>query len=201
MALEDITAKILAKAQEQAERTLSEAEDEISRITERTTARIGKAEAGALEKMTVEAASAEERVVASAQLEAKMETLSARQKVIDTALDAAVETLANTDETASLSFLERMLLKAPFEGEAELIVSATDMNLVRRNLDKLQSALSSAGGTLRLRLSENTRELGGGFVLRQGKIEFNASLRAIRRSHEEELRQAASALLFPSSSG
>jgi V/A-type H+-transporting ATPase subunit E len=196
MALEDITSKILAKASQEAESILEEQRRESERLKQEARARIERSKASALEKAAAAAHSAEERIVAGAELQAKKETLAARQQAIDAVIDAALQQLRDADEETALAFFEQMLVKAPFDGEAELLVSKKDRRLVERELGTLQTALKRAGSKLVLRLSTETRSMDGGFVLRQGKVEVNASLASIKRSRQEELRSAASSLLF-----
>lgn len=196
MALEDITSKIAAKANREAERILDEVRRECEELRTEAQSGIEKRTAAALERATAEAASAEERLVAAAELDAKKRELTARQEAITAVLDKAIEALAEADEVTYVALLQTMLRQASFDGEADLFVSKKDYGLVQRNLATLQGAIDQAGSSLKLKLSQEPRELGGGFVLRQGKIEFNASPSSIKRSREEELRAAASEILF-----
>ena len=182
MALEDITDKIIAKGRHEAQEILDDARRECDELKQKTEARLDARIAAALERAEAEAHTAEERIVASAELDAKKHELAARQEAITQVLDRAIEKLTLSDEKTHLAFLQGKLEQAPFHGEAELIVSEKDHQFIKANLSALQTALEKAGRTLTIRLSSETREMGGGFVLRQGKIEFNASFASIRRS-------------------
>jgi V/A-type H+-transporting ATPase subunit E len=198
MALEDITAKIIARAEEEAQGILDIARRESDELKKKAEKRIEAEMTAAVERAEGAARAAEERIVAAAELDAKKRELAARQEAISKVLDSALEKLTEADEETYMSFLKAKLQEVPSSGEAELIVSEKDRPAVEANLPVLQSAVDQTGRTLKLRLSSDTRELGGGFVLRQGKIEFNASLSSIRRSQEEKLRSMASTLLFVS---
>lgn len=200
MALEDITARILAKAGEEADGILSEAEEKVKRQTTEATDRIQRQMDSADERAASEADALIARIIAAADLDAKKAVLSARQDIITTAIEKAIGAMGSTEEGDYLDFLVNLLRESPVEGEAEVVVSNSDRAFMKANLASIQHRLETAGKTLRLRLSEETREIGGGILLRQGKIEYNASLPAIRRAREEELRALAAQILFPEDS-
>lgn len=192
MAVNDITDRILDRARRQVDEVVAAARAEADRLRAAAGERTVAAAAAAAETVAAEAAAAERRIVAAAEMEARQESLAAMQQAIDRALGAAVDTLAEADEKPYLAFLERLLRQNPFTGPVELVVSDNDADIVTRNLSRLQAAAPGAEITV----AEDHPPLRGGFILRRGKVEFNASLDAIRRGREEDLRAAASVLLF-----
>ncbi len=197
MALEDITSRILERAREQADKTLAKARKEADELKRETSTRVERASTSAYGKATEEAKAAAARIVASAESEANKAILSAKQDSITAAIDRAVEELRQRDEAGYLDLLAGLLAEIPFDTEAEMIVSQADRRFLETNLESLQKRLSGSGKKLRLSLSDETRDIGGGILLKMGKIEFNASLPAVRRAKEEELRAVAARILFP----
>lgn len=197
MPLADITSRILERARAAAAEILSEARRETEAALREVSERLERDNARYAERVAAEARAVEQRAVATARLDAKKETLAARQEMIDAVLVEAMRNLSTADETVYVGFLRARLLAAPMRGDVEIAVDDDDRARVEKHLPALQEALRSAGRDLTLHLAAPGTSMSGGFVLRQGRIEFNASLNAIRRSQEEEMRAMASSLLFP----
>jgi V/A-type H+-transporting ATPase subunit E len=197
MPLADITARILERARGEADEILAEARNESEAKLREVGERLERDQTRDAERVAAEARAVEERAVAGAQLEAKKETLAARQDLIDAVLGEAMRSLSSADESVYVDFLRSRILAAPMRGDVEIVVDDSDRARIEKHLPALQEAIDAAGRDLKLRLGPPGRAVHGGFVLRQGRVEFNASLDAIRRSQEEELRAAAAAMLFP----
>jgi len=197
MAIDDITTRILAEAKDAAEKILAEARTDVDAVKKDAARRMEESKHTAEHKANQEANSLEERIIAGAELESKKSILAARQSAITSAIDRAVESLRSMSETDYINFISTVLSDAPIESEAEIIVSKRDREILEKNLPILQRQLESSGKKIRLNLANETREIGGGVLLRTGKIEYNASLPAIRRGLEEELRSVAVSILFP----
>lgn len=198
MALEDITARILDKAHQEANRLLQQAEERVRAEKETSASKLAHEVVEAEQKAAEEAKAAHGRIVAAAHLEARKQELVAKRNLITEAVDAALKRIAGADEDTYVTFLTKLLMESPLRGKAELIVSERDLRMMHRRLPEIQRTLERAGLDLSLRLSTEPRAIEGGFVLRQERIEFNASLAAIKRFREQELRSTASAVLFGS---
>ncbi len=196
MPLDDITSRILQRARDEADAILAEAKAAAERRRKETEEALERERQAAETAAAAAAEAAEARVVAAAETLAKREKLVAMQRLLDEVLDETLATVVEGGPGKYLGFLRQLLLKAPMQGEAELLVSEKDAGLLKEHLDSLQRALDEAGRGLRLRLSEEHPAIRGGLILRQGKIEYNASLEAIRRTREEELRSEAARRLF-----
>ena len=197
MALDDITTRIISEAKDAAEELLAEAKAEVDQIKKQAEKRLTESKKVSKQKAELEAHSIEKRMVASAELDARKSLLTAKQSAITSAIDRAVENLRSMNETEYIDFVAAVLSEAPIESETEIVAAKRDREILERNLPKLQKHLESAGKKFHLTLAADTREIGGGVVLRTGKIEYNASLPAIRRGMEEELRSVAASILFP----
>ncbi|MBN1425857.1 hypothetical protein JXA88_15010 [Candidatus Fermentibacteria bacterium] len=196
MALEDITRRIVSAAQQEADALLSQAQQRADDLKREAAERLAHEIVSAEQRAVEEAAARHARLTATAQLEGRKQELAARRALVSSAVDQALARLAKADEETYAAFLLGILLQAPFEGEADILVSAKDRDLLQRRLSHFQRELDRAGRGLTLRPSPETREIDGGFVLRQGRIEYNASLAAIKRFREHDLRAAANEALF-----
>ncbi len=192
------------------QKILDDAEAEVSR-REREAARQrglildeARTEAEALAARTVEEAKRRatailERATASGELESRKLLLAAKQHMIRQAVDNAVRTLAELPDEDYRRVLESMLVRAASDlggGEIEVIVSKDDRERVT------QAFLDSVGhhedlaGRISFQLAAESRETGGGFVLRKGRIESNATFPALARARQEDLGALAGELLF-----
>jgi V/A-type H+-transporting ATPase subunit E len=196
MALEDITSRILDKARQEADRLVQEAQERAAGEKEKVAQHLAHEIVLAEQKAADEAKAAHERIVASAQLEARKQELVAKRNLIGEAVDQALARIAEADEDTYFTFLTKLLAESPFRGKAELIVSSRDRRITQRRLPEIQRTLERAGVDLILHLADQPRAMEGGFVLRQERIEYNASLAAIKRFREQELRSAAATVLF-----
>ncbi len=196
MALEDITSRILGKAGAEAEAILAQARERASRRKEETSQRIAHEVALATRAAQEEAKAHYERLVASAHLEARKRELEAKRALIDEAVDAALASIPTQGEERYLAFLQKLLLEAPLTGVVEVLVAPKDRALLERRLGSLQQALRDAGRDLTLRLADDARDIDGGLILRQGRIEYNASLAAMKRFRQQVLREGATRALF-----
>ncbi|MCU0612104.1 MAG: V-type ATP synthase subunit E [Candidatus Eisenbacteria bacterium] len=196
MALEDITTRIVVKARQEADTLLRAATERAEHLKAEASRRLARETDQARQKAEEESRGHHARIVATAQLEARKHELVVKRDLITQAVDRALAGIPSAGEERYAHFLRRVLLTAPIRGEADLIVAPRDHAFLRRMLPEFQRELDNAGRGLTLRLSPETREIEGGFVLRQGKIEYNASLAAIKRFREQDLRSAATAALF-----
>lgn len=196
MPLDDITTRILAAAQQEADSLLSAAQQRADDLKREAAARLAREAAAAEQRANEESTARHARMVASAQLEGRKQELAAKRALVSSAVDQALARIAASDEETYAAFLTKIMLQAPIQGEAEIVVAPKDHDLVRRMLPRFQGELDKAGRGLTLRLAPPHAGIAGGFVLRQGRIEYNASLAAIRRFRDAELHAVAADVLL-----
>lgn len=123
----------------------------------------------------------------SAQMEGKQLLLGEKQHCIDEAFARALETLRALPQEEYVALLGR-LARQNGSGSEELILSTADRAAFG---EAVVHAANSDGG--HFVLSSQTRELGGGVVLRQGNVEIDCSfpsqLRALRQTYAGEVAQ------------
>lgn len=196
MGLEEIVSGILQKAQREAQALVEEAERAAAARREEVGRALDQQMRQTEQRARDEARALEARLAASAHLEARKQELAAKRSLVDQAVDLAFQRILQLDEERYVAFLVKLLSRAPMRGQVELVVSQRDRRLLEPRLDAIQAQLKRAGADLVLTLSGTPGVMDGGFILRQGKVEYNASLGAIRRAMEEELRRVAAASLF-----
>ena len=171
--IEKITARIAA-----------DAEKEIAAVREAADSRIAQIRAG-YEKKADEAyqehlrtglRDAEQyasRIERTAQLEAKKEVLGLRQEMVSEAFRLAEKKLTEMPEAQYIEYLTRKACETGFSGEAQLVMSEKDKAAVGQ---KVADAVNAACAEGKVTLAEETREMLGGFILRQGNVEVNCTV-------------------------
>jgi len=195
MALEDLIAKINHEAEEQAAGIGKEADEEAEALKTKRRAEIGK-EAEQIAHRGDSAADSERgRILSLASLEARKRVLAARQEAIGQVIDEALKRIRSLPAEEYFALLEKGILSIDdIEGEQELILSQEDKNRLPSDfLDRVNPRLRE---DCNISLSEETREIGGGFILRKGKMEENFSLVALLQEMRNDLEIEIAKALF-----
>ena len=120
------------------------------------------------------------------QLERRQCLLAERQRCIDLAFEQAASQLRTLPQEQYVQVLAHITAETG-TGSEELIFSPADREAVGAQVTERASALKPGAA---FRLSAETRETGGGVVLKAGDIEYNctfpAQLRALRQSMAAE---------------
>lgn len=198
-------------------RILDDAENTVKEIRARATADALAIEAEYTER--AEAAAAEilakgkkladercERLGGVAALEARKMLLRTKQQMIDNAFLEAVEKLSVCSEEEYIETLTKLALSATISGNEEIIFSEADRakygKAVVAQVNKSLSGdniLKSAGKFIRgegLKLSDETREIKGGLILKEGSLEIDASFETIVSHLRDDLSADVANILF-----
>ena len=185
-----------------AARIVSDAQQEASALKEETQARAAELKDAAerhaaelrrtfLAEGEAEAEKQYALLIASAETDAKKETLRVKQDLLNEAFDRAVLYLRNLDRERYVRLLSGLAQKASETGHEEIILNAADR---AQYGEALMEEIRRLG--LDLTLSEETRPIVGGLILSQGRIEVNCALDRLAALHRSELAGDAARLLF-----
>ena len=133
-----------------------------------------------------------QRLGRTARLEAKKSVLNMKQEAVTRAFDLAREKLAGLPEADYVAFLAREASEAAITGQEEVILSEKDRaacgakaaNAAKRGLDGC------------LTLSDETRPMTGGLILKQGDIEVNCTVDTLLDLSRSELAARVAEVLF-----
>ena len=196
MSLESILEHISKEVEAQRDEILKDAREKREAMLEqaRETAR---KEAQALEQRGQDDARARhERIVTLARLESRKRLLAAKQKVMESAFSEALRSLADLPRPQYLELLKGMLL-ASASGTEEVILSRRDRDALGEELVREGNrTLEAASRPGQLRLSAETREITGGFILAGDRVEVNMSFDSALGRVREELEPEVAAVLF-----
>ena len=220
--IEKITARIEADTQAEIDRILGEARGKADEIREKYRARAEAEAASQSARNKKSACEREERLVSVAQMEARKVILSAKQEMVEKAYDLALEKLIGMPEEEYEKVLTALMVRASSSGREEVIFSAKDREragkaavkhaneiLARGSGPELPEGKSGAvpgkaagvsamsHGTAMLTVSEETRNISGGFILKEGNIEVNCTFETLVRLQKAETSGAVARQLFP----
>ena len=191
--IEKITARIAADAQQEIA-AVKEAAD--SRIADIRAGYEKKAEEAYEEQLRAGLRDAEQyasRIERTAQLESKKEVLALRQEMVSEAFRLAETKIAAMDEQQYISYLTRKACETGFKGEAQMIMSEKDKAAVGQ---KVADAVNTACPEAKLTLADETKEMLGGFILRQGNVEMNCTVDIILELIRGEAAAEVAKVLF-----
>lgn len=138
-----------------------------------------------------------ERLMSRAQLDARNEILLAKQEAIDKVFQNAVDRIKQMSDKDYLDFIEKMFLENSSTGEEEIIFSEMDKARIQPSfITVLNDKLNSMGKKGLIRISDETRDIGSGFILTQGGLEINCSIESQIRLLRDSLEGDIANLLF-----
>ena len=225
--IEKITAKIAQDAQAEIGRLMAETDERVKAIQAEAQAQAQR-EAGEIEARGKAAASERlERLSSAAQMERRKLGLAAKQEVLGEAFALALERLCSLPEKEHIALLTKLALEAASSGKEQLIFSQKDRAKVGKQVvmavnDALlkerapglpEEVTKSRMGTLMdklihnttaivtgagLTLSEQTREIKGGFIMVDGDVEINCAFETLVRLQREQVEKQVADALFQS---
>lgn len=217
--IEKITGRISADAKAEADRVIAEARAEAEKIAAKYQAQADAEAADLAAKNKRSAAEREERLVSVAQMEARKVQLAAKQEMVEKTYALALEKLCAMPEERYVEVLAELLVQASSTGREEVIFSPADRERVAKaavskaneRLNKpaeqpkggsmvgniLGKVTAKAKSTPQLTVSQETREIRGGFILKDENVEVNCTFDTLVRLQKVETAGAVAKKLFP----
>ena len=190
--IEKITRLIQSEAQAEMDAVMEKARTEAAEITVRYQSQ-AKAAAADLEfKNQKNAAEHEERLISVAQMESRKVTLQVKQEMVEKAYELALKKLCSMGDDQYIEVLKHLMLKASASGREEVIFSAE----IRETIGKAAVEQVNQATGKNLVLSEETRLIPGGFILKDGNIEVNCAFDTLVRLERAETAGMVAKKLF-----
>ena len=133
-----------------------------------------------------------EHLNGSSQLACRQRVLAAKQQLIDEAFARTAQALAALPQADYIDLLAALAAENG-SGDEELLLSKTDRDAVGAAVVEAANAKKPGAA---FRLSEETRDTGGGLVLRRDRVELNCSFTEKLRQLRQEESSAVAQLLF-----
>ena len=194
--IENITREILQEAEESAASELQEARAKADEVVEKAREEVAELSAKAHAKADADAKAFVERAEAEAESYSKRAVLLAKSDIIKSVLSKAKEKFLSASPSDYFAKLLSLIEKSVMKGDGEMILSAKDKARIPSDFAaKADAAAKKAGGSLKL--SSETADISGGFILRYGGIDINSSIDAIMNDRQTEFEDAVRQALWP----
>ena len=191
--LEKITERIAADARARAEEIVAEGKAQAAEIAAEYQSRADAVLEQERARTETLAAQTAQRAEAAGALEGRKWILGAKQKLVEDTFTLALGKLCSLPKEEYTDMLTQMLTKAAQGGE-EVIFNQGDRARVGKEVVTAANA-KLAGG--QLTLSETTRDIKGGFILKSGPVELNCALETLVEQEKEAMSAVVAARLFP----
>lgn len=177
--------RILTDAEEEARRITVTAKSDEEAILNVAIMKAEKEKAAYMEHAKAEAEKARAKEISGAEMSAKKLILSQKQNILEEVISEAMKSLSDLGDSDYLAVIDEMLDRAEMSTGCEIIVSMADKA-------RLKGFIESKG----LKVSDETREIAGGFIVKKGDIEYNYSFESILAVEHEQIEQIAAEILF-----
>ena len=189
--LEKIVARMEADTRAECDALTASAAENAAAILRDCRAQADAVARDSRQRAEAQAAEHLEHLNGSSQLACRQKVLAAKQQLIDEAFAGAAQRLSSLPQAEYIDLLAA--LAAENGSDEELLLSAKNREAVGPAVVKAANARKAGAA---FRLSEETRETGGGLVLRRGRVELNCSFTEKLRQLRQEESSAVARLLF-----
>ena len=190
--LEKIVARMEADTQAACDALAASAAENAAAILRDCQAQADAVTRDSAQRAEAQAAEHLEHLNGSSQLACRQRVLAAKQQLIDEAFARAAQALAALPQAEYVDLLAALAAENG-SGDEELLLSAHDRETVGAAV--VDAANAKRPGTA-FRLSDETRDTGGGLVLRRDRVELNCSFTEKLRQLRQEESFAVAKLLF-----
>lgn len=188
---EKIIAHIEADAQAQADAVLGEARQRCEAIKARFDEKAARLYSDRIREGVKACQDQEDSALRISRMEARKSVLSVKQEMVEKSFDLAVQQIVALPDEKYTAFLANLVKKAGPVGDEEIILNAADRARVGEALIK---AVNADGA--KMKLSDETRDIKGGLILRRGSIETNCSVELLVELCRGELSAKLADVLF-----
>ena len=195
--IENLIGKINEKAEASCEERLAGVRHQADEIRREYRTRGEAAAQQILDKANAQAALDVQRAGGNDTLERSKRILAAKHAMLNAAFERARSKLTNQDQAGRLNFDVKILPKADAAGDEEVILNRRDHDeMGEAVVEAFNRCLASAGLPAKMTLSDECREIDGGFVLKRDRIETDCSISSVLAQMRNELTDDVVKVLF-----
>ncbi|MHC4289927.1 MAG: V-type ATP synthase subunit E, partial [Planctomycetota bacterium] len=174
MNAEQVVQKILAEANAEAEKIVSDARAKAADQGDQLDTQVAEFEATTARLANEAAEDKLQRMLAGARMTNTKQTLAAKVAILDSVFTKAKAAVNQMPDDEYLALMTALMKKAIETGDEEVIVGKNETRINQRFIDDVNRQLG-AGFKGNLRLSNERADIAGGFILTRGKVQVNAS--------------------------
>ena len=195
MSLERLLEKIRGDGEKKAAEIISAAEKKAAEIISAAEKKKGALKKELIAREVAKIKQDIEGKKALLQIEARKGLLTKKQEILETVYQKAVAEIISLPAPLYQEFIEKRLISLLEEGEYEITVATNDKEKITSNfIGNINEKLKKKG--LSLKLVSFSSSIKNGFILKQGKIEINASLEELIKAERSNLDIKLSKMLF-----
>ena len=191
--IEKITARIAADAEAANSAVREESAKRIAEIRAEYEKKAQEEAAAVLRTGEKEAKQQASRIERNAQLESKREILAVKQEMVSKAFELAKSKFAQMPQAEYVAYLSRQVVSC-CSGDAQLVLNAADKAAYGGQLEVLCNVLLKGKGSVTV--AEETADIIGGFILKQGDVEVNGTIDILLELIRGELAAQVAQVLF-----
>ncbi len=188
--IENIKKRISEDAGKKAEAIISAANAEADKISDEYRKKAEAVAADIIAKGEKVAKENEARAEGSAELELKKKVLGKKQALITEAFEKAVDKLASLSDGERADVLAKLALLAANGGKGEIILSKGEKSAIG------DMVIKKTAENKNITLSADTREIGFGFILRDGAYEVDCTFGSLVMQLRDSLSREVADILF-----
>ena len=188
---EKIIAHITADAQAQAKEILSAAEQKCAGIREKYEEQASRIYSDRIRDGVKACQDQEDGALRISRMEARKSVLAVKQEMVEKSFALAEKEIVSLPEDRYIGFLAGLAKRAAGSGNEEVILNKRDHDAFG---EKLIQAINKDG--LHMSLSDETRDISGGLILRRGSVETNCSVELLIELCKGELASKVAGILF-----
>jgi vacuolar-type H+-ATPase subunit E/Vma4 len=188
---EQVIEKILSDAKAEADKIKNQAQAKQSQQQAETDKRLDEYRKQTEALAQKAGADAREQVLSAARMELAKENLAEKAKIFDEVFVEAQQQLKKLGDDEYRKLMVKLMAGAIETGDEEVIIDANEKRIDQSLIDQVNSQKKS-----NLKLSGQKENIGGGFILKRGKIKNNLSLAVLLGQAREQLEIELAGKLF-----
>lgn len=195
--VENIKGKILQDAELKANEILDKARLQAKEIIEKANQKAESREKEISQKSVYDINEKRRIINSNVELEMRKDVLSAKQQSIEEVFDKALERMNNLDKSKYEKVIYDMLMDSVESGEEEIVMSESRKSKLSSDfISKVNKALEKVGKKGNIKLSDETRNISGGFILKSQGVEINNSFESVIRLYRDEIEPKVAEIFF-----
>lgn len=188
---------ILEEAKQEKEKIINEAKTQAKDIEAKYENQASQLLDSILEKARKAAEEKKRRIISMAELENRKALLKAKQEIIDEVFERAKEKIKALPDEQYQDLIADMLMKSIITGNEEIIISESDRQRITPEfIQEINKRLKDMGKQGNLRISDASRDMIGGFILKSKDVEINSTFDSLIKMEREELETEIAKILF-----
>lgn len=195
--IDKITARILADAEAECANVRAESDAKCAEIRSANEAKAQERYWSLVREGVKDTEQRVDRMARTASLESRKSVLAMKQSAVSSTFELAKQKISSLPEQDYVAFLANLASEAAANGQEGLVFSANDQRRVGAKVAKAANErLAAKGMPGQLTVSDETRNMSGGLILKQGDIEVNCTVDTLLELSRGELAARVAEVLF-----